>query len=36
MIHAFTPDGQIAQVIKATTQEIVILKTKDTAQNPEK
>jgi len=35
-IHVFVPDGQTAQVIKAITQEIVILKSKETLENPEK
>ena len=36
MIHAFVPDGQTAQVIKAFTQEIVILKAKETVESLEK
>ena len=33
--HVFVPDSQTAQVIKATTQEIVILKSKETVENPQ-
>jgi hypothetical protein len=35
-IHVFVPDGQTAQVIKAFTQEIVILTSKATVESPEK
>ncbi len=35
-IHIFVPDGQTTQVIKAITQEIVVVRSKDTAGNPEK
>ena len=34
--HVFVPDSQTAQVIKATKQEIVILKSKETLKNPQK
>jgi hypothetical protein len=34
-IHVFVPDSQTAQMIKATTQEIVILKSKETVEDPQ-